>query len=469
MRRALALALTLGVLAAACTLGPDYKRPEVPLPSIYRGLDPTAPGEPGSLADLAWWTLFQDETLQGLVRTALEQNYDIRVAVTRIQDAQAQLVVTRSFQFPTLDGTAQAPFQATTGDRPPLTLDNSFIPQGGFSLSFELDFWGRWRRATEAARAELLVSEEARHIVLSDLVASVATAYFQLRSLDLSLEIAQRTVGSRQNSLQLVRLREQGGVVSMMDVYQADTLLSGALREIPDFERQIEQTENFISVLLGQLPGPIPRGRPLGAQALPPSLPAGLPAALLERRPDVRLAEQQLVAANARIGVAKADYFPRVFLLGNIAVAGGVANSVSFGPMGIFGIGPTMTVPIFNAGRVGAGVDSAEARTAEAVARYQQSVQLAVREVSDSLVGYRKRREARLEQERLVDVLRNSTKLSNIRYDGGVTSYLEVLDNERQLFTSELDLATSQRDELLAIVQLYRALGGGWQTESPTQ
>jgi multidrug efflux system outer membrane protein len=461
VRRVLLLALTLGLLAG-CTLGPDYKRPDVPLPTLYRGLDPTAPGGPGSLADQAWWTIFQDETLQGLIRTALERNYDLRVAAARIQDAQAQLVATRSFQFPTLDGTAQAPYQATTGDRPPLTLDNSLIAQGGFSLSFELDFWGRWRRATEAARADLLASEEAQHIVLSDLVASVATAYFQLRSLDLSLEIAHETVASRRNSLQLVQLREQGGVVSMMDVYQADTLLSGALREIPDFERQIEQTENFISVLLGQLPGPIPRGRPLGSQALPPSLPAGLPASLLERRPDVRLAEQQLVAANARIGVAKADYFPRIFLLGSIAVAGGVANSVSFGPMGMFGIGPTMTVPIFNAGRVSAGVDSAEARTSEAVARYQQSVQLAVREVSDSLVGYRKRREARQEQEKLVDILRSSTKLSNIRYDGGVTSYLEVLDNERQLFTSELDLATSQRDELLAVVQLYRALGGGW-------
>src|SRR5262245_49585013 len=461
MRRALLLALVLSCLAA-CTMGPDYKRPEAPLPSVFRGLDPMAPGGPESLADQAWWTIFQDEALQALIRTALEQNYDLRVAAARIQDAQAQVVITRSFQFPTLDGIASAPYQATAGDRPPLTLENSFVPQGGFSLSFELDFWGRWRRATEVARADLLATEEARHVILSDLVASVAIAYFQLRSLDLGLEIAQQTVGSRQDSLKLVQLREQGGVVSMMDVYQAETLLSGALREIPDFERQIEQTENLISVLLGQVPGPIQRGRPLGSQALPPSLPAGLPAALLERRPDVRLAEQRLVAANARIGVAKSEYFPRVFLLGNIAVAGGVANSVSFGPMGIFGIGPTATVPIFNMGRVGAGVDSAEARTAEAVARYQQSVQLAVREVSDSLVGYRKRRAAREEQEKLVQVLRTATALSKTRYDGGVTSYLEVLDNERQLFTSELDLAVARRDELLATVQLYRALGGGW-------
>src|SRR5262245_37102225 len=262
MRRALLLALVLSCLAA-CTMGPDYKRPEAPLPSVFRGLDPMAPGDPGSLADQAWWTIFQDESLQALIRTALEQNYDLRVAVARIQDAQAQLVTTRSSQFPTLDGTAQAPFQATEGDRPPFTLENSFVPQGGFSLSFELDFWGRWRRATEAARADLLGTEEARHVILSDLVSSVAIAYFQLRALDLSLEVAQRTVGSRQNSLQLVRLREEGGVVSMMDVYQAETLLSGALREVPDFERQIEQTENLISVLLGQLPGTIARGRGL--------------------------------------------------------------------------------------------------------------------------------------------------------------------------------------------------------------
>jgi multidrug efflux system outer membrane protein len=455
------LALTLALLSA-CTLGPDYRRPEVPLPSVYRGLDPTAPGGPGSLSDLAWWTVFEDETLQALIRTALAQSYDLRVAAARILDAQAQVVATRSFQFPTIDGTAQAPFAATEGDRPAFTLENSFVPQASVNLSFELDFWGRWRRATEAARADLLATEEARHVVLSDLVSSVAIAYFQLRTLDLSLEIAQRTVGSRQDSLRLVRLREEGGVVAMADVYQAETLVSGALREIPDFERQIEQTENLIGVLLGQNPGPVTRGRSLDGQVSLPSPPAGLPAALLERRPDVRLAEQQLVAANARIGVAKAEFFPRIFLLGNIGVAGGVQNSVSFGPMGVFGIGPTLTVPIFNMGRVRAGVDSAEARVQEAAARYEQTVQQALREVSDALVGHRKRQEARREQQTLVQILRSATALSNLRYDGGVTSYLEVLDNERQLFTAELDLARARRDELLALVGLYRALGGGW-------
>ena len=462
MRRGFLLASML-MLAGACTLGPDYRRPEVSLPTIFRGLDPTAPAEPGSLADLGWWTLFEDEALQALIRTALAENYDLRLAAARILDAQAQVVITRSNQFPAVEGTAQAPFSTTFGDRPPLfTLENSFIAQGGLSLSFELDFWGRWRRATEAARADLLASAEGRHVVLSDLVSSVAIAYFQLRTLDLSLEIARRTVGLRQDSLRLVQLREEGGVVSLMDVYQAETLLSGALREIPDFERQIEQTENLISVLLGRNPGPIARGRSLEGQVSLPGLPAGLPAALLERRPDVRVAEAQLVAANARIGVAKSEFFPRIFLLGNIGVAGGVQDSVSFGPMGFFGIGPTLTVPIFNMGRVQAGVDSAEARAQEAVIRYQQTVQQALREVSDALVAHRKRREARREQETLVQVLRNATKLSNLRYDGGVTNYLEVLDNERQLFSAELDLALVQRDELLAVVGLYRALGGGW-------
>jgi multidrug efflux system outer membrane protein len=462
MRRGLLLAL-VPVLLGACTLGPDYRRPDVPLPEVFRGLDPMAPGGPGSFGDLAWWDVFQDQTLQELIRTALAQNYDLRIAVARILDAQAQVVVTRSFQFPSIDGTAQAPYQTTFGNRPPLfTLENSFLPQGAVNLSFELDFWGRWRRATEAARAELLASEEARHVVLSDLVSRVAIAYFDLRMLDLSLEIAQRTVTVRQDSLRLVRLREEGGVVSRMDVFQAETLLSGALREIPDLERQIEQSENLISVLLGRNPGPIPRGRPLDGQVSIPALPAGLPAALLERRPDVRQAEAQLVAANARIGEAKSEFFPRILLLGSIGAVGGVQNSVSFGPMGFFGIGPTMSVPIFNMGRVQAGVDSAEARVQESVARYQQAVQQAVGEVSDGLIGYRKRQATRGEQEVLVQVLRNATNLSNIRYDGGVTSYLEVLDNERQLFEAELDLARARRDELLAVVGLYRALGGGW-------
>jgi multidrug efflux system outer membrane protein len=450
------------VLLAACTVGPDYKRPEVSLPPDYRGRDLSAPAGTGSFGDLAWWTIFRDETLQGLIRTALAQNYDLQIAAARILDARAQVVSVRSNQFPVIEGAAQAPYQRTDGDRPPLTLEDSFFPQGGLNLSFELDFWGRWRRATEAARADLAATEEARRVILSTLVSDVASAYIQLRALDLGLDIARQTLASRQDSLRLVQLRQEGGVVSMTDVYQAQTLVVGASREIPDFERQIEQTENFISVLIGQNPAPVPRGAPLPTQVALPAVPPGLPAELLERRPDVRVAEQQLVAANARIGAAKAEFFPRIFLLGSIAVGGGIQNGVSFGPMAAFGIGPTLTVPIFNAGRVQAGVDSADARVVEAVARYRQTVQQALRDVSDGLVGYRKRQDARREQETLVQVLRDATKLSKLRYDGGVTSYLEVLDNERQLFTAELDLSRDQRDELLAVVGLYRALGGGW-------
>lgn len=462
MRRRLLLALFPLVLAA-CTVGPDYQRPDVTLPADFRGRDPAAPPpDAGSIGDLRWWDVFQDETLRTLIRTALAENYDLRVAAARIEEARAQLVETRSNQFPIIDITGQAPFSATAGDRPPLTLENSFVPQGGFNLSFELDFWGRWRRATEAARADLLGTEEARRVVLSTLVSDVASAYIVLRSLDLGLDIARQTLSSRQDSLRLVRLREEGGVVSMADVYQAQTLVLGATREIPDFERQIEQAENFISVLLGRNPGAVPRGAPLPTQITLPVLPTGFPAALLERRPDVRVAEQQLVAATARVGVAKSEFFPRIFLLGSIGVAGGVTNSVSFGPMGLFGVGPTLTMPLFNAGRVQAGVDAADARVEAALARYRQSVRVALREVSDFLIGYRKRYEARREQESLVQTLRDATKLSNLRYDGGVTSYLEVLDNERQLFTAELELSRAQRDEFLAVVGLYRALGGGW-------
>jgi multidrug efflux system outer membrane protein len=461
MRPRALLGLT-GLVLTACTVGPDYKRPEISLPAEYRGRDPVAPPSTGSFGDLAWWTIFQDETLQELIRTALAENYDLRIAAARILEARAQLVETRSNQFPVIEGNGQALYQRSEGDLPPLTLESSFLPQAGVNLSFELDFWGRWRRATEAARADLAASEEARRVILSTLVSDVASAYVTLRALDLGLDISRQTLTSRQDSLRLVQLRQEGGVVSMLDVYQAQTLVATASREIPDFERQIEQTENFLSVLLGRNPGAVPRGRPLPTQIALPDLPPGLPVELLERRPDVRVAEQQLVSANAGVGVAKSEYFPRVFLLGSIAVGGGVANGVSFGPLATFGVGPTMTVPIFNAGRVRAGVDAADARVLEATARYRQTVQQALREVSDGLVGYRKRQEARREQETLVQVLRNATRLSNIRYDGGVTSYLEVLDNERQLFEAELDLSRAQRDELLAVIGLYRALGGGW-------
>jgi multidrug efflux system outer membrane protein len=450
------------VLLAACAVGPDYKRPEVDVPPAFRGvgLDPAM--DPRSLGDLAWWSIFQDEELQALLRTALEANYDLRVAAARILDARARVTSTRSFQFPELNVSASAPYQRIEGDLAPLRLKETFVPFGSLDLFFEIDFWGRLRRATEAARADLLATEEARHVVMTTLVSDVATAYFQLRELDLELDISRRTLASRQGALKLVQLRQEGGVSGMLDVRQAEVLLYTAAETIPDVERRIEQTENFISVLLGRNPDAVPRGRPLIEQFALPALPTGLPARLVERRPDIRLTESQLAAATARIGVAKADYFPRVTLLGTAGGGGAAVEGTWFGPFGVFGIGPAVSWPIFNAGRIGANVDSAEARAQEALYRYQQTIQQAFREVADALVEHRKRREFRVQQESLVASLRDATRLADIRYRGGVAAYLEVLDTERDLFDAELLLAQAQRDELLAVVQLYKALGGGW-------
>jgi multidrug efflux system outer membrane protein len=461
VRRQAALA-GAALALAACAVGPDYQRPQVDTPPAFRGiaLDPAM--DPRSVGDLAWWTVFQDEELQALLRAALEANYDLRVAAARILDARARVTSTRSFQFPELNVSGSAPYQRIEGDSVPFQLQETFTPFGSLDLFFEIDFWGRFRRATEAARADLLASEEARHVVMTTLVSDVATAYFQLRELDLELEISRRTFASRRDALRLIQLRQQGGVSGMLDVRQAEVLLFTAAGTIPDVERRMEQTENFISVLLGRIPDAVPRGRPLIEQLALPALPPGLPSSLLERRPDIRFSESQLAAATARIGVAKADYFPRITLLASAGAGGAAVEGSWFGPFGVFGIGPAVSWPIFNAGRIAAGVDSAEARAQEALVRYQQTIQQAFREVADALTEHKKRREFRVQQESLVGSLRDATRLSDLRYRGGVTAYLEVLDTERQLFDAELGLAQAQRDEVLAVVQLYKALGGGW-------
>jgi outer membrane protein, multidrug efflux system len=454
--------LPAALLLAGCAVGPDYKRPEVPMPPDFRGRAPDAPVSHDSLGDLAWSQIFQDETLKALIQTAILENYDLQVAVARILDARAQVTVSRSFQYPDVSGNASAPYVYIPGDRAPFQFEREFSPLGTFDLFWEIDFWGRLRRATEASRAELLASEEAWRFVTTTLVSDVATAYFQLRELDLELEISQRTLASRRNSLRLVQLRQQGGVAAMIDVRQAEVLVYTAAQTVPDVERRIEQTENLISVLLGRNPDAVPRGRPLIQQLALPALPTGLPSTLLQRRPDIRLVEDQLAAATARIGVAKADYFPRVLLTGAAGAGGVKIDGNWFGPFGLLQIAPQVTLPIFNMGRIGAGVDSAEARAQEALVRYQQTVQQAFREVSDALVEHRKRQEFRIQQEALVMSLRDAARLADVRYRGGVSSYLEVLDTERQLFDAELGLAQAQRDELLAVVRLYRALGGGW-------
>jgi multidrug efflux system outer membrane protein len=459
--------VSASLVLAGCTVGPDYRRPDVPAPSDFRGRQPDHPVSATSVADIVWWEIFRDETLLSLIRTALRENYDVRIAAARILDARARVTIARSFQAPEVSANASAPYVRIPGERAPAQFEETFSPLGTLDLAWEIDLWGRLRRGTEAARAELAASVDARRFVTTTLISDVASAYFQLRELDLELEIARRTLASRQDSGRLVKLRYEGGVAALIDLRQAEVLLYTAAETIPDLERRIEQTENLISVLLGQNPEAVPRGRtlPETLALVPPTVPPGVPSSLLERRPDIRQAESQLAAATARIGVAKADFFPRVFLTGAIGAGGVAVNGSWFGPSGFLAFAPQVTLPIFNRGRVRAGVGSAEAQTEEAFVRYQQTIQQAFQEVSDTLVEHRKRREFRIQQERLVESLRDAARLANIRYQGGVTSYLEVLDTERQLFDAELLLAQTQRDELLAVVRLYRALGGGWATE----
>jgi multidrug efflux system outer membrane protein len=465
MRRTLG-GLAIALALAGCTVGPDYQRPAVNIPATYRGPTPAAVSEQRAFADLEWWKLFQDEQLQALIETALEQNYDLRIAATRILQAQAQVTIARSFQFPTADAAVAAPLEQFTGGKKP-ALYQSFFPQGGFSVAWELDIWGRFRRATEAARAELLASKDFQSAVVLTLISDVARAYLELRELDLELEISRQTVASRTEYVRLTRAREEGGVATLMDVRQAEQLYYAATAAVSDLEGRIQLQENLISVLIGMNPEAIPRGRPLTEQALAPSLPPGLTTDLLRRRPDILLAEQQLVAANARIGEAKALLFPSVVISGFAGVGGAVINGSAMGPFGAFQALPTITLPIFNAGRLQANVDFNDAATQEAILRYQQVILQAFRDVSDGLFEYRRQQAVRAEVEATVRTQRDAMRLANLRYEGGVTSFLEVLITERDLFEFELALARAQRDELLAVVQIYRALGGGWQAEVP--
>jgi len=447
--------------AAGCTVGPNYKRPPVTAPDTFRGTPVGPPSAAPSIADARWSQLFQDQPLQTLITTALAENFDLRIAASRILQAQALYRVTRADQFPTVNGEAQGQGQRGTviaGQSLPTTGS----AQLGVSLSWELDFWGKYRRASEAARAEILATEWGRRAVLTSLVSQVAAAYFDLRALDLELEIASRTLSSRQESLQLTHVRESGGVTSLVDVRQAEQLVHSASGEIVDLQRQIEQQENFISVLLGRYPEAIPRGRALTDQAHAPELPAGLPSALLDRRPDIQQAEQLIVAANAQIGVAKAAYFPQI----SLTASGGVASSAlsTLFTNGAWATAVGVVQPIFTAGRTRAQVAFAKARTDEAALVYQQTIHQAFREVSDALVGYRRSQEFRATQEQLLQSAQDARRLADIRYQGGASSYLEVLDSDTRLFAAELGLVEAQRDELAAFVEIYRALGGGWQS-----
>jgi outer membrane protein, multidrug efflux system len=452
------------LLTVGCAVGPNYKRPDVHAPDAYRGVMPQEAAQPAaeSLGDQKWWEVFQDEELQKLIRTALQQNYDVQIAAARILQAQAQLGITRADQLPSITAGASAIDQRSPQSKV-IPAFNSSANQVSLSLAWELDFWGKYRRSTEAARANLLASEWARQEVISTLVANVASAYFQLRELDLELEISKGTLVSRKDSLKLTQLLADHGATSLLDVRQAEQLVFTAAEQVPDLERRIEQQENFISTLLGKNPGAVARGRKLTEQPHAPEVPAGLTSALLERRPDIRQAEQQLIAFNARIGVAKAAYFPQINLTADAGYQSSALTSLFQGPLGLWSFGGALTQPIFEGGRLRNNVRLSEAQKKEAVLVYQQTIQQAFREVSDSLVAYRKNQEFRKQQELLTNSAQDAAHLSDVRYQGGATSYLEVLTNQTNYFSAELNLAQARLNELLALVGLYKALGGGWQ------
>ncbi len=465
MRRLVAVSLVM-LLLSGCAVGPNYKRPSVNAPDAYRGAMPqeAAQSAPESLGDQKWWDVFQDQQLQDLIHTALQQNYDVRIAATRIVQAQAQVGITRADQFPTISGGAEAVDQRSARSKffPAFETNSN---QVDLSLAWDLDFWGKYRRATESARANLLATQWAREAVISTLVSDVASAYFQLRELDLQLEISRRTLASRQDSLQLTQLLANGGATSMLDVRQAEQLVFTAAETIPDLERRIEQQENFISTLLGNNPSAIARGAKLTEQPHAPEVPVGLPSTLLERRPDIREAEGQLIAANAQIGVAKAAYFPQITLTASGVYQSSALTSLFTGPAGLWSFGGALAQPLFTGGRIRSNVKFTEARQQEAALVYQQTIQQAFRGVSDALVEYRKDREFREQQEQLASSAQDAAQLSETRYRGGAAGYLEVLTNETNYFDAELGLAQAQLNELLGLVRIYRNLGGGWQEQ----
>jgi len=456
--------LSAVILISGCAVGPNYKKPVTSVPATYRGLTPeeSAKTEAASIGDQKWWDVFQDEQLRSLIRAALQQNYDLRIAATRILEAQAELGVTRAGQFPSVD--------AGAGISDNRSAKSKFLPafeqstgHVNLSAAWELDFWGKYRRATEAARANLLASESARLEVMVTLVSDVSRAYFQLRAMDLQLEISKRTLASRKESLRLTSLLADRGSTSLLDVRQAEQLVFTAGAEIPSLEQQIEQQENFISILVGKNPDAVPRGLKLTEQPHPPEVPAGLTSSLLERRPDIREAEQLLIAANALIGVARAAYFPQITLSGSGGFQTAALSNLFSGPAGTWNFGASLTQPVFTAGRIRSNVRLTEAQQQAALLSYQKTIQGAFRDVSDALVAYRKTREFRAQEEFLFQSAQDSARLSHMRYTGGVTGYLEVLTNETNAFSAELGVVQAQLNELLALVQLYQALGGGWQ------
>ena len=474
-RRKRATYATIGMAAAiicvfvSCAVGPDYKRPAVEAPAAFRTAASDTNHAPTemSFADIGWWRVFDEPQLQAFIEEALTNSWDIQIAAARVLQAEASLRVTRSQFFPTINAGGDL-LTTRTSEKGPASVPPGANPQRDFGdvlvamPAYELDLWGRIRRATEASRALLLATEDAQRTVRQTLVSQVATAYLELLELDLELDIDYRTLGARTNSLALTRSREQGGVAGLQDVYQAQILVSTAEAAIADTLRRIEQKENELSILLGRNPGKIERSNTMDQQKVRAEVPPGLPSSLLERRPDIRAAEEQLVAANANIGEAKAAFYPQLTLTGFYGYQTVALSDLFTSGARAWQFGPSVTLPLFTGGRLRGNLKLTEARFLESLATYRRTVQDAFREVSDSLIAYQRTAEFRQRQEERTLANRGATELATVRYQGGVTSYLEVLYNEQELFTAELGLAQARRNELLSVVQLYRALGGGW-------
>ena len=462
IRNLIATVLCSGFLSA-CMVGPKYHRPVVQTPNTFHDLaeNQQINAQSASYADLPWWQVFKDPKLQELIRTALKQNYDLEIATERINAARAQLAVTRSSLLPQVG--AGANFDGGKGNT--FQAKYNFLTLLG-DAAFQLDFFGRLRRANEAARAELLATEDARQTVVLTLVSDVANDYFTLLQLDLQLKITRQTVTTQTNSVKLTNLRLEHGVATKLDVLQAQQVLDTANAEIPNLEREIGQEEDAINILLGNYPNGVPRGLALVDQEIPPEVPAGLTSSLMERRPDIREAEQILVAANAEIGVAKAQFFPQVTLTGS---GGGSFGRTSAYPgifptqLGIWSYGAQVAQPVFTGGALRGNLHLAESEHSQALIAYQQTIRRAFGDVSDALIGYDKFHQVRLRQQDTVADLQETVRISTLRYQGGTTTYLEVLEGQRSLYAAELTLASARGDEFRSLVQLYRALGGGWQ------
>jgi multidrug efflux system outer membrane protein len=443
-------------------MGPKYKRPAVNVPQEYRAPAPQQAAAASSLGNEEWWQVYQDPVLTQLIHTTVAQNYDVRIAAARVLEAQAQVGINRANQLPSANVGADVFSQQNAKVS---NLFPAYQVNGGelnLSVIWNLDFWGKYRRQTQEARAQLLATEWGRRAVISSLVANVATAYFQLRALDSDLDISERTLASRQQSLKLTQTLESHGGASGLDVSQAEQLVYTASETIPDLERQIQQQENVLSVLLGENPQSIPRGRALTEQTVPQNVPAGLPSELLERRPDIRQAEEIMVAANAQIGVAKAAFFPSLSLTGLGGLESNALHQFITQPSETWYGAFSVSQPVFQGGALRSGLRLARANWQETVLSYQQAVQTALEQVSNSLVASEKDREFREQQELLTQAAQQTDQFSAVLYKNGGASYLQVLTSETNYLSAELNLVQAQLNERLALVQLYQALGGGW-------